>query len=343
MACGSRHDGLTSRTNPTRILPALALLAACGSSVRSGPAAGGNAGAGESSTSGASGGLESGTGGDGTSGSGAGVSGSSGKRGSSDGGSGGSAPGGGGGSSGTTSEGGAAEGGGNRGGAAPSDGGSAGVPCGGVGSGGKASGDDAPPPAGTNTVLRWYENEQFLGEQSGNALLIFQTDFGANMGKSMAELPVNNVYHQPMRLSFDQAATLTPGLYSCEDGIDAEGTSATAAPVSLYVLDGTYASVTPDSWSSTSFLPFYWSLLGAHRACGTDSEGFSSTAWVRVDTAGEAVSAEFDLAIASNRDELACATLRVHGVLKDVPVEQCALSQECIALLGHDLGIRAEP
>jgi hypothetical protein len=209
--------------------------------------------------------------------------------------------------------------------------------------GGEASGDDAPPPSGANTVLRWYENEQFLGEQSGNALLIFQTDFGANMGKSMAELPVNNVYYQPMRLSFDQAATLTPGLYSCEDGIDAKGTSATAAPVSLYVLDGTYASVTPDSWSPSSFLPFYWTLLGTHRACGTDVEGFSSTAWVRVDTTGEAVSAEFDLAITSNRAELACATLRVHGVLKDVPVEQCALSQECNALLGHDLGIRAEP
>jgi hypothetical protein len=219
------------------------------------------------------------------------------------------------------------------------------MPCGGVGSGEAAPDSDAPPPAGANVVLRWYDNELLLGEQSGNTLLIFQTDsVGAYAGKAIADLPVNNIYYQAMRLSFDQASTLTPGLYSCGDGIDTKPTTpANAAPVSLFVLDGVYASVTPDSWSSTSFLPFYWTLLGIHRACARDVEGFSSTAWVRVDTTGDTVSAEFDLAITSERDELACHTLRVHGVLKDIPVQQCASSQECNRLLGRDLGIRAEP
>jgi hypothetical protein len=167
---------------------------------------------------------------------------------------------------------------------------------------------------------------------------------GTNAGKAMAELPVNNVYYQPLRLSFNDASTLATGEYSCGDGIDVPNVTPTViAPVSLFVMDAVYASNTPDSWSPSDFLPYPWDLLGLHRACFEDAEGFSSTAWVRVDEYGDSVSVEFELTITSDKPELACRSLRVHGVLADVPLARCASSQECAPLLGQDLGIRAEP
>jgi hypothetical protein len=228
----------------------------------------------------------------------------------------------------------------------PAQGGTAGTTaCGEGGSGDAAAEAPAPPPSGSNVVLRWYEDEQLLGEQSGTTLFIFQTGaVGTYAGVAMAELPVNNVYYQTMRLAFDQASTLETGTYSCGDGMNAANTSGTDAPVvTLHVLDAIYASPTPDSWLASDFIPNPWDRLDTHRACEKDEEGFSSTAWVRVDETGAAISAEFDLVVSSDLPEVACRTLRVHGVLQNVPVRACELSQDCDQLRGQDLGIRAEP
>jgi hypothetical protein len=313
---------------------ALLLLAGCGSSTRTGGAAGGNGVAGSGGSSGAAeGSSETGGAGSGAGSSGPGAAG------------GGAGAGRGAAGTGIGGAGALAGDGGAGSGGRAALGGSAGMSaCSGGAAGEDVANTGAPPPSGSNTVLRWYEDDVLLGEQSGSALLIFQTnDSGTYAGKAMAELPTNNVYYQPLRLSFDHASTLTAGLYSCGDGIEATPSSAAdAAPVSVYVLDGSYASNTPDSWVSSDFLPYPWDSLGIHRACEKDTEGFSSSAWVRVDTTGASVSAELDLTVTSDKAEFACRTLRVHGVLRDVPVAECATSEDCNALLGHDLGIRAE-
>ena len=231
------------------------------------------------------------------------------------------------------------------GGVMPGMGGSAGnVACADGGASDATNEDAAPPPSGSNVVLRWYEDGQLLGEQSGTTLFIFQTgEVGFNAFASSAELPVNNVYYQTMRLRFDYASALVPGTYSCDSGIGAKPTTPVGTPfVTLAVLDSVYASPTPDSWLPSDFIPYPWDLLDTHEACETDEEGFSSTAWVRVDAAGDTISGEFELTVTSDMPELACRTLRVHGVLADVPVAECELSQDCNELLGHDLGIRAE-